>query len=271
MEFKEFKEKCFGKTVEEIKEILKQEKDFFKTDIELVKLCVEAEACAKEISNIDKTFTALYLFKKGYNIMLYIYKELTNLQLIPEDESFSDYDIFVEKAIVESNSNAYFFKETVEEIIKELKYETINKLYETFDKGLPSLEDISKMKDSLKNMFSEESPEKLKTIEDILAFNDPSLKQIKDIVYNSELQYINSDEGNKENIMNDKKEHNENESETDKAFQVLESTNEASKQIVNKIQDNPIVKEIDNKIKKEQVDRVEQYKKQLEEELQKNN
>lgn len=198
MEFKEFKEKCFGKTVEEIKEILKKEKDFFKTDIELVKLCIEAGNCAEEILNIDKTFVPLYLFKKNYSIMLYVYKELTNLQLIPEDESFSDYDIFVEKAIIELNSNACFFKETVEAIIKESKYETINRLYETFDKGLPSLEDINKMEDNLKNIFSEESPEKLKTIEDILAFNDPSLKQIKDIVYNPKLQISDNNQDNQE-------------------------------------------------------------------------
>ena len=198
MEFKEFKEKCFGKTVEEIKEILKQEKDFFKTDIELVKLCIDAGNCAEEILNIDRAFVPLYLFKKNYSIMFYIYKELTNLQLIPEDESFSDYDIFVEKAIIELNSNACFFKETVEEIIKESKYETINSLYETFNKGLPSLEDINKMEDNLKNIFSEESPEKLKTIEDILAFNDPSLKQIKDIVYNPKLQISDNNQDNQE-------------------------------------------------------------------------
>ena len=188
MEFKEFKEKCFGKSVEEIKEILKQESNFFKTDIELIEICIDANTCAKKILDMDRTFLALYSFRKRYNIMLYIYKKFTNLQLIPEDESFLDYDIFVEKAITELNSKACFFKEMVEEVMRETRNETINNLYEIFDKGLPSLEDIDKMEDKLKNMFSEESPEKLKTIEDILAFNDPNLKQIKDIVYSPKLQ-----------------------------------------------------------------------------------
>lgn len=182
MEFKEIKEKCFGKTVEEIKNEITQVKNFFKTEVEMVKICIDAENCAREILEEDKNFTGLFIFNKRQMIMLYILKNLTNLELIPEDNSFEDYDIFFEKAVLELNSKAFLFSLIVEEIIKEKKDEVINELYETFNSGLPSVDEIKEIQTTIGEVFSKESPENLKTIENILAYNDPIMKQVKDIV-----------------------------------------------------------------------------------------
>lgn len=182
MDFKDIKEKCFGKTVEQIKEEILQVSDFFKTDIDTVKLCIDAENCAREILEKDKDFTGLYLFTKRYKIMLYILQNITNVELIPEDEAFEDYDIFFETAILELNSKAQLFKTMVEDVIREKKDEIINELYEVFNQGLPTVDDIKEIQTTIGGIFAEESPEKLKTIEGILAYNDPMMKQVKDMV-----------------------------------------------------------------------------------------
>ena len=194
MEFKEMKEKYFGKDINYIKEGIQKEDSFFKTDIDMIKLCIDAENCAREILELDKDFSGLYLFKKKYRIMLYILQNITNIELIPEDEDFEDYDSFFEKAILETNSKASFFKEMVEDIIREKQNNILNELYDVFNTKLPSVEEIKEIKASIGDVFSNESPEQLKTIEKILAYNDPTMKTIKDVVMdvniNTELQNV---------------------------------------------------------------------------------
>lgn len=263
MEFKEMKEKFFGKSVDYIKEELNKETGFFKDDIDMIKLCIDAGSCADIIMNIDMEFTPLYLFKKKYLIMLYIWENLTNLEMIPEDEKFDDYDIFVEKAILEINSNAYFFKTMVEEIIKEKKNNVIKELYDTFSKGLPTTEDIQSMKEQLDNMFSDESPEKLQTIENILAYNDPNIKQIKDFMFDSRF----TTKEDKKDIVDKNVEKNPDEQK--EALEVLEKAKKSSDKIVELINETPMVKEVNDNIKEEQKKRVLEYNKQLEDMLNK--
>ena len=194
MDFKEMKEKYFGKDINYIKEEIQKEDNFFKTDIDMIKLCIDAENCAREILELDKDFSGLYLFKKKYRIMLYILQNITNIELIPEDENFEDYDSFFEKAILKTNSKALFFKEMVEDIIREKQNNILNELYDVFNTKLPSVEEIKEIKASIGDVFSNESPEQLKTIEKILAYNDPTMKTIKDVVMdvniNTELQNV---------------------------------------------------------------------------------
>ena len=189
MEFKEMKEKYFGKDINYIKEEIQKEDNFFKTDIDMIKLCIDAENCAREILELDKDFSGLYLFKKKYRIMLYILQNITNIELIPEDENFEDYDSFFE-----TNSKELFFKEMVEDIIREKQNNILNELYDVFNTKLPSVEEIKEIKASIGDVFSNESPEQLKTIEKILAYNDPTMKTIKDVIMdvniNTELQNV---------------------------------------------------------------------------------
>ena len=266
MDFKEFKEKYFGKSVEEIKEGLKNEKNFWKSDIDLIKLTIDAEILVESILELDKDFASLYLFKKQYSIMLYILKELTNLEMIPEDEHFEDYNAFVEKAIVESNSNAYFFKNMVNDVIKQKQQDIFDKLYIIFNEGLPTKEDIKEMKQELDSMFSDESPEKLKTIESILAYNDPNIKQMKDFIFDTRIDIKDKEPIKEQNpkLDNISKEQKE-------AIEILQDTKNTTDNMVNLITSTPMVKEVDEKIKNEQMERVLEYNKELEQQLNKNN
>lgn len=265
MDFNEFKKKYFKKDFDSIKNGIKNEENFFKENIDMVKLCVDAGVCADSISNIEKDFPALFSFKKRYIIMLYILKNLTTIELIPEDESFEDYDILVEKAILELNSDAYFFKSIVEDSIAIKQNSVLDELYNTFSKKLPTTEDIQKMKEQLDNMFSNESPEKLNVIKDILEFNDPSLKQIKDIVYNPELEIKNIKAEKTGKI--EKKEDNNKNNIVDIAQKTVESANKVSEII----QSNPIVENLNNELKQKQKERVLEYNNNLQKDISKNN
>lgn len=267
MDFKEFKEKYFGKSVDEIKDGLRGEKNFWKNGLDTLELCISAGRCADTIMDMDKEFLPLYIFKKKYSIMFFILRGLTNIELIPEDESFDDYDSFVEEAILKSNSKAYFFKNMVEEIIKESQNAVINELYNTFNEGLPSTDDIQNMKEQLDNMFSNESEERLQTIESILSYNDPNIKRIKDFMFDPRLTM--KDNVNEKNINNNnEKVTSEKEKE---ALVMLEKTREATEEMNDLINETPMVKEINDKIKEEQIKRVMGYNQQLEDSMNNSN
>ncbi len=186
MEFKDFKEKYFGKSVEEIKEGLKGEKDFWKTSTK-VQLAVDANSLAEQIIRFDKDFIGLFVFKKKYVIMLYIFQNLTNIELIPEDEEFEDYNVYIEQAILELNEQAKFFKDIVEEIIVGKENQVLQELYEVFKKGMPTVDEMKELQTSVSGLFKDESPEKLKTIESILAFNDPTMNTIKNVILDNNI------------------------------------------------------------------------------------
>ena len=63
-------------------------------------------------------------------------------------------------------------------------------------KKMPSVQDLDIMQNKLKNMFDDESDERLKLINDILAYNDPTLQTIKDNLLDQSLMT----EDNKEQI-----------------------------------------------------------------------
>lgn len=265
MDFKEFKERCFGKSIEEIKDFICDIENFWKEDVDLIKLTIDAGTLAESIFALDKDFASLYLFKKQYSIMLYIFKELTNLEMVPEDERFEDYNAFVEKAMIELNSNAYFFKNMVNDVIKQKQQDVFDKLYVIFNEGLPTKEDVKEMKEELDNMFSNESPEKLKTIESILAYNDPNIKQMKDFIFDTKInvenkKFIEKQDAELDDINKEQKE----------AIKILQDAKNSTDSMVNLIKATPMVKEVDEKIKKEQIERVLEYNKELEQQLNKN-
>ena len=265
MEFKEFKEKCFGKSIEEIKDFICDIEDFWKKDVDLIKLTIDAGTLAESIFALDKDFASLYLFKRQYSIMLYIFKELTNLEMVPEDERFEDYNAFVEKAMIELNSNAYFFNNMVNDVIKQKQQDIFDKLYVIFNEGLPTKEDVKEMKEELDNMFSNESPEKLQTIENILAYNDPNIKQMKDFIFDTKINVEN-----KKSVEEQKIESDNIDKEQKEAIEILQNAKNSTDNMVNLIKATPMVKEVDEKIKKEQIERVLEYNKELEQQLNKN-
>ena len=61
---------------------------------------------------------------------------------------------------------------------------------------MPSVQDLDIMQQKLRNMFDGESTDRLKLIEGILAYNDPSMKAIKDVMLDETLM----EEGTKKQL-----------------------------------------------------------------------
>lgn len=254
MDFNKLKNKCYGKSVEEIKNIINETDGFWKSDTNLLKLTLDASEYANEILNMDVEFPALFVYRKECKILLYILKDITNVELIPDNESFDDFDSFFKIALIELNSKAYFLNNMINQIIEESKNEVINEIYEIFSNKIPSVEDLEELKNSMKNIFSDESPEKLEKIENILAFNDPIMKEVKNAILNNqvanEIGKVKNAEENKEKV-----------EEIDKT---LSSAQKTADSILQSIKNTPEMKEIDNKIKEQQMKNIVEFSKQLE-------
>ena len=255
MNFKEFKEKCFGKSVEEIKNIINEIDNFWKDDTSLLKLTLDASEYANEILNMDSEFPALFMYRKECKILLYILKDITNIELIPDNESFDDFDSFLKIALVKLNSKAYFLDNMINQIIEESKNKVINEIYDVFSNKIPSVEDLEELKNSMKNIFSDESPEKLEKIENILAFNDPIMKEVKNAILNNQ---VANEIGKIKNAEEDKK-------KTKEIDKTLSSAQKTADSILQSIKNTPEVKKIDDKIKEKQMKNIVEFSKQLEE------
>lgn len=202
MDFKEFKEKYFGKSVEEIKEGLKGENNFWKNDKTMAELCLNVDKLIEMIIQLDKTHLSIYSFQKRTIVLKYILETFTTLKSFPELDTFEDFDISVEEAIYASSSQARFINQMVDDGLQELRNIVLEDLYNIMRDGVPNEEELQRLTQSLENMFKDESPEKLGLIKDILDFNDPSLKKIKEQVYNN--PNINEPQKNIDSINKDK-------------------------------------------------------------------
>lgn len=254
MDFNELKSKCYGKSIEEIKGIINKIDDFWKSDVNLLKLTLDASEYANEILNMDAEFPALFVYRKECKILLYILKDITNVELIPDNESFDDFDSFFKIALIELNSKAYFLDNMINQIIEESKNEVINEIYEIFSNKIPSVEDLEELKNSMKNIFSDESPEKLEKIENILAFNDPIMKEVKNAILNNQIA----------NEIGKVKNAEENKEKVEEIDKTLSSAQKTADSILQSIKNTPEMKEIDNKIKEQQMKNIVEFSKQLE-------
>lgn len=184
MNFEDFKKKYFGKDLDFVIEGLKKE-DLWKKDIDIVEISIDVDKIIQDVVDINKNAPALYVLKKRYLIYRYIFEKFFKLESAPREMELEDYDIVVEEAIYKLYSEARFVKEMVSAGLEELRNIVLEELYKTFGENIPSSEEIEKIAVQMRDMFKDESPEKLKTIKEILEFNDPSLKEIKDEIYDN--------------------------------------------------------------------------------------
>ena len=142
----------------------------------------------------------------------------------------------------------------INQIIEESKNEVINEIYEIFSNKIPSVEDLEELKNSMKNIFSDESPEKLEKIENILAFNDPIMKEVKNAILNNQIA----------NEIGKVKNAEENKEKVEEIDKTLSSAQKTADSILQSIKNTPEMKEIDNKIKEQQMKNIVEFSKQLE-------
>lgn len=183
----DFLKEINGKNIEEIKKIVSA-KNIIKNEITIAGVYIALRTLGDEIQIGEKRENNIQkiLFRE---VMLFysIIENFTNIEILSDEKTIENLNIYLEMALIELSDKIYLFKKMFEEYIVENRYKVIQELTDTFNSGLPSAEDINSLQNSLNEMFKEESPEKLKVIQDILAYNDPLMKEVKDIIANPQI------------------------------------------------------------------------------------
>lgn len=107
--------------------------------------------------------------------------QCTSLEVKKEDIDIVNYDIDFEDSILEHSVFAKKMYFMIDNIIRKDDIEIVSMLEDSL-KNIPKLEEIKETQKEMDEMFQNKKDGELKFIEDILAYNDPSMKAIKDII-----------------------------------------------------------------------------------------
>lgn len=107
--------------------------------------------------------------------------QCTSLEVKKEDIDIVNYDIDFEDSILEHSVFAKKMYFMIDNIIRKDDIEIVSMLEDSL-KNIPKLEEIKETQKEMDKMFQNKKDGELKFIEDILAYNDPSMKAIKDII-----------------------------------------------------------------------------------------
>lgn len=121
---------------------------------------------------------------KQMAIFFYGLLQCTSLKIEKEDICLENYDIRFEHEILRSSISAQKIIEITNNVFREKQLEVISLLTEEF-KNIPGKESLDKLEEKMTRMFNNRSSEDLKMINNILDYNDPTLKAIKEIIFSS--------------------------------------------------------------------------------------
>lgn len=194
----DFLNKIKGKTIDEIKKYIK-ENEIIKNNLEVINIYDALQDLYVKLQVPSTSDNVQKIFVKKVFVYYLILEYFTNLDITSDQKVIENLNVYLEMALIETSDKICLFNELSKEIIVEEKFKIIEELTEVFKSGLPSVEEINSLQDSLENMFKDESPEKLEKIENILAFNDPVMKDLKNILVNPTLQEKVSDKNGGDN------------------------------------------------------------------------
>lgn len=107
--------------------------------------------------------------------------QCTSLEVKKEDIDIVNYDMDFEDFILEQSVFAKKMYFMIDNIIRKDDIEIISMLEDSL-RNIPKLEEIKETQKEMDKMFQNKKDGELKFIEDILTYNDPSMKAIKDII-----------------------------------------------------------------------------------------
>lgn len=198
IDYLDFLNKIRGKTVNEIKNYIKED-NIIKDKLEIVNVYDALQDLYIKLQVASTSDDVQRIFVKKVFVYYSILEHFTNLDITSEQKVIENLNIYLEMALIEMSDKICLFNELSKEIIVEERFKIVEELTEVFKSGLPSVEEINSLQDSLENMFKDESPEKLEKIKNILAFNDPVMKDLKNILVNPTLQEKVSDNNGGDN------------------------------------------------------------------------
>lgn len=107
--------------------------------------------------------------------------QCTSLEIEEKDIESYNVNLGFEQLIYENSITVKKLYSMIDNIIHKRELTVINDLTNEF-KNLPTPEEIDKLKDGLDSIFRDKSEGELQMIESILAYNDPNMKMVKDII-----------------------------------------------------------------------------------------
>ncbi len=122
-----------------------------------------------------------YEIQKQYIKFFYGLLQCTSLEIKDEDYNVDNIDFGFEELIYRNSVTVRKLYKMIENMIYKRELSIINDLTNEF-KNLPSIEEINELKDGIDGIFRDKSEGELSMIESILAYNDPNMKMLKDIV-----------------------------------------------------------------------------------------
>lgn len=246
MDFKELKEKCFGKDIGEIKEVIKDNKLLKK--VENIDIVVRAINIARQILNLEHSIDFFYIFQKYFLILINeidLFLEVENVPTL-EKIDFSDYDAAMQE-VLENIPSIRMFKDMIEDVISSSQFDAINELRVVLEDTNISNDDLERAEATLNNMFSNQSDERLKLIESILAYNDPNIKNIKDFIYNPEITVKQEKTDKVVNLIENRNK------EKDEAIKAVENIKNIGNKVTEQINSMEPVEAVNNQLKEEQL------------------
>lgn len=173
----EFVEKVKGKNINEVEEILSKI-NIFKEDISALDEFLIVGEVVRRINLCDKKDPIQFSFLKRTIIYFAVLENYTTFDISSEEMSTENFILSLEITFKKNILINHFYT-VVEDT---LKYQEMNVIAELVNllQNIPSVQELDNIQQKFKDMFDETSENKLKIIDSILAYNDPTMQTIKD-------------------------------------------------------------------------------------------
>lgn len=138
----------------------------------VVQLIVKKEQITDEV---------LYEIEKQKSMFFFGLLQCTSLEIDEKDKTSKNYDIDFENLAYENSATIRKLYKIIDNVSLRLDLKIIDSLKEALS-NVPNTKQIKELEQGLDNIFSKRSSGDLKMIENILEYNDPNLKLIKNII-----------------------------------------------------------------------------------------
>lgn len=193
MNYLEFLEDIKGKSIDEIYVYL-NENEMLADEISVTDEFLIIGEVVRRINLCDRKDSNQYSFLKRSIIYFEVLEKYTKFNVSSLDMGMENYNILVELALQRNELVCHFYQ-SINDVLKEQEIKIIGEMCKLLDDAA-QMNKIDSIEERLNNMFSGIGDDKLKLIDGILAYNDPTMKMIKENLLDQTLMT----EDNKEQI-----------------------------------------------------------------------
>ena len=178
----DYLKKINGLSVEEINvdEILKKDINY---DLEMLTVTMIQNDLIELEGLLDSLESSVALYMEKSITYFNIIKQYTILKINNGEDIIDNYSIILEEALLKNPFIRRCYQST-KELNFRRKMSAIDTLNEALE-NIPNTEEMKNISEDFEKMFSKENKDNLKILENIVAFNDPSMKALKDVVYDA--------------------------------------------------------------------------------------